>query len=295
MTSSSAESALHEPEGARVPPGHRVVDTHVHLFPPRVFQAIWRWFDTHGWPIRYPLPADQVIDFLQTRGVARIVGLAYAHVPGMSEDLNAFMADLQRQHPDFLLGLGTVLPGEPDDVRIVERAFDHHGLAGLKLHCHVQCFAPDEPRLDPIYAAAARHHKPIVIHSGREPKPPTGLRCDPHQLCSADAVDRVLSRHPDLTLVVPHLGAGEIDEYAALLDAHPNLYLDTTMLLAGYFEYPPPWELLRARPERILYGTDFPNLPYAWDRELRHLLAADLPTPAREAILSGTARRVWGL
>ncbi len=30
-----------------------VVDAHVHLFPDPMFEAIWRWFDRHGWPVRW--------------------------------------------------------------------------------------------------------------------------------------------------------------------------------------------------------------------------------------------------
>ena len=39
-----------------------VVDAHVHLFPDRMFAAIWAWFDAHGWPIRHRLPAPAVDD-----------------------------------------------------------------------------------------------------------------------------------------------------------------------------------------------------------------------------------------
>ena len=38
------------------------------------------------------------------------------------------------------------LPGEPDARGILERGFAM-GLRGVKLHCHVQCFAPDDEAL----------------------------------------------------------------------------------------------------------------------------------------------------
>jgi predicted TIM-barrel fold metal-dependent hydrolase len=145
------------------------------------------------------------------------------------------------------------------------------GLSGIKLHCHVQCFSPDDEALEGIYDACARHGKPIVVHAGREPKS-AAYKCDPHALCSAERTRRVLERHPRLTLVVPHLGADEYDAYLALLERYDNLWLDTTMVLADYFGARPS-PLFFARPERILYGTDFPNLPYAWDRELVRLEA----------------------
>ena len=64
-----------------------VIDAHVHLFPDRLFDAVWRWFDTHGWLIRYKLYSREVIDTLLARGVERIVALHYAHKPGVREIL----------------------------------------------------------------------------------------------------------------------------------------------------------------------------------------------------------------
>ena len=87
-----------------------LIDAHVHLFPPRVFDAIWRWFDRHAWNIRYRLYAEEVLAHMREHGVARVVGLTYSHVPDMARALNAFMAELARAHPE-LIALGTVLPG----------------------------------------------------------------------------------------------------------------------------------------------------------------------------------------
>lgn len=271
--------ALNDPEGERVPAGLFVVDAHVHLFPDRVFDAMWGWFEEHGWPVRYRLRAPDVLDFLRERGVARVVALHYAHRPGIARDLNAFVARTVHGRDDAT-ALATVFPGEPEQVAILEEAFAM-GLAGVKLHCHVQCMRPDDPALEPVWELCADRGRPVVIHAGREPKSPA-YACDPHEVCAADRVGRVLSRWPRLKLVVPHLGADEFAAYAELLRRHDNLWLDTTMAMAGYFPVDPPAEILSIRPDRVLYGSDFPNLPYAWDRELRRI-------PHDPALLAGNA------
>lgn len=272
---------LDDPEGAALDPGlPPVVDAHVHLFPDGVSRALWKWFDAHAWPIRYALYAEQVVHFLVARGVRRIVGLHYAHRPGMARGLNRFVADLARRHP-VVLPLGTVLPGEPEAADVVREAFAL-GLGGLKLHAHVQCVAIDDPRMEPVLDACARAGRPLVMHAGREPKSPA-YACDPHALCSADRVERVLRAWPTLKLCVPHLGSDEYAAYGRLLERHDNLWLDTTMALAGFFPGETPTRLLEVRPERILYGTDFPNLPYAWDREVKRLARVGL----RDDVLAG--------
>ncbi len=281
-----------EPEGARVPDGMRVIDAHVHLFPAGVFEAIWRWFDAHGWRVRYRLHAERVVEFLTSRGVERLCALAYSHKPGLSTVLNDFMHEVARAHPQ-VMALGTVLPGEPDAEAIVRRALGPLGLRGLKLHCHVQRMAADDPRIDPVYALCQDMGRPVLIHSGREPSM-AAYGVNTRELCAASQIERVLRRYPRLTLVVPHLGADEYDDYEALLGRYENLYLDTTMTVGHYFEVGPPRSLFPGFAGRLLYGSDFPNLPYAWDRELRAIAALDLPDADRHALLAGNALRLFG-
>jgi predicted TIM-barrel fold metal-dependent hydrolase len=269
-----------------------IVDAHVHLFPERVFAAIWRWFDKHAWNIQYRMRAEEVVQFLVERGVARVVGLTYSHQPGMARVLNQFMAEAARAHPE-LIALGTVLPGEPDAEAIVAEAF-RAGLRGLKLHSHVQKIAVDDPRLDPIYRACAEARLPIVFHSGNAPcLDAYGVNI--HSICSVAHTRRTLERHPQLRLIVPHLGAAEITEHFALLDEFENLHLDTTMSLCGYFpeQVHPTAEQLERFAPRLLYGTDFPNLPYEWDRELRFLESQPISDGARARILGENALRLF--
>lgn len=282
---------LDDPEGEAVPAGVDVIDSHVHLFPPRVFEAIWRWFGRHAWPVRYRLHAEEVVEFLSKRGVKRFVGLSYAHLPGLAPMLNEFMAEVARAHAS-VIPLATVLPGEDGAREILRDAFSRLGLRGVKLHCHVQRMAADDPRVDDVYAECEDAGLPVVIHTGREPSF-DAYGVDTRALCAASQVERVLQRHPRLTLVVPHLGADEFDEYAALLRRYENLWLDTTMAIGEYFPAGPPDEVFPGMASRLLYGSDFPNLPYAWDRELNRTLARVTDLTARRLVLADNARRVF--
>jgi hypothetical protein len=163
----------------------------------------------------------------------------------------------------------------------------------VKLHCHVQCFAPDAPELDAIYAVCQARDRPLVMHAGREPASPA-YRCDPYALCGADRIEAVLKAYPRLRLCVPHLGADEFDAYERLVLTYDNLFLDTTMVVGGFFPVEVPVRLLSARPDRVMYGTDFPNLPFAWDREVRTLARMGLGDDALERILGATARALFG-
>jgi hypothetical protein len=262
------------------------VDAHVHLFPNHLFTPIRQWFENHGWPIRYQLSSNDIIRFLNSRGIDHIVALHYAHKPGIARKLNSYMAEISRTHLQ-VTGMATVYPGEEDAVAILEQAFQD-GLAGIKLHNHVQCFDINSPAMHEIYSTCSRSRKPLIMHVGREPKSPA-YRCDPYELCRADMVESVLREYPQLKVCVPHLGADEFDAYQRMLERYDNLWLDTTMMLADYLpmDYSP--RLADMRTDRIMYGTDFPNLPYAWDREIKKLVEQHLPPSDLTKILGSNA------
>ena len=278
---------LDDPEGDRVsdrlPP---VVDAHVHIFPDSLFDAVWGWFDQFGWPVRYRLYTEELIAFLFQHGIRHIVALQYAHKPGVATELNCYMMRLVYKS-SAVTGLATVFPGEPGARDILEASFKN-GLKGVKLHSHVQCFEMDNPGMHEIYRVCCDYDLPLLIHAGREPKSPA-YPCDPYTLCHWTHVESVLLDYPDLKLVVPHLGADEFEAYHRLLDRFDNLWLDTTMVLADYLPIANPPDISRMRPERLMFGTDFPNIPYAWDRELRHLNALELAPNLLRQVLSENA------
>ncbi|HMK34526.1 MAG TPA: amidohydrolase family protein [Desulfomonilaceae bacterium] len=281
--------AVHDKEGDRVPSSlPRILDAHVHLFPGPLFEAIWQWFDTFAWAVRYKLTSPQIIEFLSSRGVERMVGLHYAHRSGMARDLNRYMAGLCRTFPQ-LTGLATVFPGETGAGDIMKEAFEM-GLAGIKLHAHVQYFSLEDRSMHEIYEMCADQAKPLIMHVGREPKNPYyTYERDPYEICGAHMLEAVLAAYPELKICVPHLGANEFDEYRNMLELYDNLWLDTAMVLADYLPDCQAPSISDMRCDRIMYGTDFPNIPYAWDREIRRLDTLGLSEGFLEKLLAENA------
>jgi uncharacterized protein len=278
-----------DPEGDKVPPSLPfIVDAHVHLFPDPLFGAIWQWFEGFAWSIRYKLSAADIIDFLLSRGIGHIVALHYAHKPGIARSLNAFMADLCSLRPQ-VTGTATVFPAEEDARAILEEAFQL-GLHGVKLHAHVQCFRMDSDAMHEICEVCVDYGKPLVMHVGREPKiPDYPYTCDPYSICRSDKLEQILVDYPGLKVCVPHLGANEFTAYKELLERYDNLWLDVSMAIADYLPNSEPPRLADMRVDRIMYGTDFPHIPYAWDRELKHLCELGLPEESMELILGRNA------
>ena len=275
-------AALNDLEGESVPESMPfIVDAHVHVFPDDIFAAIRKWFKKFAWPIRYQLSAPGVLDFLSSRGIGHIVALQYAHKPGIARGLNSFMKGLCDLYAN-ITGMATVFPGERNATDILIAAFQD-GLGGVKLHAHVQCFDMDSEEMDEIYDICMSYNKPLVMHVGREPKSPA-YPCDPYKLCSSEKLERVLRNYPELKICVPHLGIDENSAYQKMIERYDNLWLDTAIVLTDYFPGLNPPQLNEWRMDRIVYGTDFPNIPFAWDREIKWLDRAGLSDESMKLI-----------
>jgi predicted TIM-barrel fold metal-dependent hydrolase len=67
------------------------------------------------------------------------------------------------------------------------------------------------------------------------------------------------------------------------------------MAVGGYFEGQPSIEVLEPFGDRVLFGTDFPNLPYPYRQELDALRASSLSARVLDDILWRNAFRLFGL
>ena len=67
------------------------------------------------------------------------------------------------------------------------------------------------------------------------------------------------------------------------------------MVITDYFPLAEKIDLARYRPDRVMYGSDFPNIPYAWDRELKTLEKAGIPRNTLDRILNKNAEDFFGL
>jgi predicted TIM-barrel fold metal-dependent hydrolase len=278
----------------RPPAGFRYVDAHTHLHPPRLFAAIRRWFAEHtDWNLRGPSDPDEIVAALRAADVERFAFFSYAHRPGMARELNRWIRDAGARFPDGI-PLGTVHAEDDDPGAIVDEACGAWGLAGLKLHIQVQRFQPDDPRMWPVYARLVEQEKVLVIHVGTAPHT--------NEFTGLARFVRVLERFPALRASICHMAAFETRAALLLLDRYPHLHLDTTMAMtAASFPYTgiDP-AVVRDRDlvqhaDRILFGSDFPNLPYPYEEERAGLWARDLPLDVYRRIFRDNALRFFGV
>lgn len=265
-----------------------LVDIHVHFAPPSVQRAIWGYFDRlegPSWPITYRVPAQQRLETLSALGVRLHTALAYAHKPDMAAFLNRYTLDLAAREP-AVVPTFTFYPEDTVEAYVGE-ALDAGGQVA-KVHLQVGRFHATDPRLDQVWREVARRRIVVVLHAAAVYGVDGG-----EEYCGADEVAALLDRHPDLVIVIAHLGAPDFGDFLVLAERTPGLYLDTAMVLTdppyiGRFPDALHERLLRLHP-RILFGSDFPTIPHDYAAQVRGVLTAGWGPEALRGILHDNA------
>lgn len=250
-----------------------IFDVHVHFMPPAVMAKVWAYFDRIGpltgreWPITYRLRDEERVDVLRRLGVRHFTSLSYAHKPGVASFMNDWTRDFAVRTPDTIWS-ATFYP-EPEAATYVPQLIAD-GVEVFKAHLQVGDFAADDPALDPVWSAIEVGGTPVVLHAGSGPAP--GRHTGPA------GVERVLARHPGLRLIVAHLGTPEVEEFLDLADRYDEVRLDLTMAFTGFFGETLPDRLpqrLHDAQSRLLFGSDFPNIPFPYAHQVDSLVRLD--------------------
>lgn len=272
-----------------------LLDLHVHFLPPPIERAVWREFDSGGdkigrpWPIRYRQSPEERVALLRGFGVRHFTTLPYAHKPGVASYLNGWSRDFAADVPEALWS-ATFYP-EPEAAAYVASLLAD-GVRVFKIHLQVGEFHLDDPLLDPVWALLEEAGTPVVVHAGSGP---VG-----NEFTGPGSTARLLARFPRLVMVVAHMGTPEAAEFLDLAERHDGIHLDTSMAFTDFFaeHHAYPQELLprlAALQERVVYGSDFPTLPFPYGDQLGWLADLGLGDDWLRAVCWGNAARLLGI
>jgi predicted TIM-barrel fold metal-dependent hydrolase len=257
-------------------------------------------------------PADDMAlaeSWLEQMGEAGIASMVtFASVPEEA----AVVAEVARLSAGQLTGYTVVNPLAPTAPAFLDRALGELGLRGVVLfpalhHYHLG----DEvvrPMLEKVRAARAV----CVVHCGVLHVPLRDLLGLPRtydaRFASPLSVVRAACEFPEVPFVIPHFGAGMLQETLLAGAWCANIHVDSSSSnawmramfprvtgLAEVFER----ALAVFGPSRILYGTDSSTFPRGYRRDLldTQLAALDslgLGHEDRAAILGGNLARILG-
>jgi predicted TIM-barrel fold metal-dependent hydrolase len=271
-----------------------LVDVHVHFMPQKVLDKVWAYFDRVresgvDWYIHYRTDENARLTALRELGVVAFAPLVYPHRPGMAEWLNEWVADFAVRVPEAVQ-TGTFY-AEPGAEAYVRKALEA-GARCFKSHVQVGAYDPRDELLDGVWGQLAEAGVPVVVHCGEGPYPGefTGL----------GIFEEVLKKHPRLTAVIAH--AGMPDYFAALdlVERYENVHVDTTMVGTPFSEQmvplPAGWtQRVAGLADRVVLGSDFPNIPYPYEAQLDAIRSWGLDAAAEQAILHDNGARLLQL
>lgn len=192
------------------------------------------------------------------------------------------------------VGFGSVDPARPDAIERVRR-FPELGLRGVKLHPSFQEFDPASDAVAPFFDAVAEADLIVLTHAGMsgmgagEPGG-QGLRLD---LARPLALDPVAARHPEMPIVLAHVGWPWHLEALAMALHKSNVYLDISGWRYRYLPDEVKREMRRRLSRQFCFGTDYPMFePRACLEEFGRL---ELPDEVARRVLLENASELLGL
>jgi predicted TIM-barrel fold metal-dependent hydrolase len=270
-------------------------DTHVHFLPDRVQAKVWAYFGNgvanYGvpWPLIYARPVEERLAVLEQLGVRAFPTLPYPHKAGMAAWLNDWSAEFAGTDPRILQS-ATFYP-EPEAPFYVAEAL-RRGARIFKVHVQVGSYDPRHPQLDAVWGRLEETGTPVVIHCGSGPL--KGEHTGPQP------VTGLLERYPQLQLVIAHLGMPEYSDFLDLAERYERVHLDTTMFATDFTERLMPFDRadlprLADLRDKVLLGSDFPSIPYAYAHQLQALHRLGLGEDWLRAVLWHNGARLFSI
>ena len=262
-------------------------DNHTHFFPEKLFRTLWRYFDANYWPIyRKDAPENLAQALTSEYNVKHFLVLNYAHKKGIAQSMNNWTYEfcMAPNRKGVAIPFGTIHADDDNKANETDRIFKKLGFAGIKLQLMVTDFHIWDKRMEPVYQKILQYDKVLLVHIGTGP---TYSNFNPGMTLQSPYVGfkhlrRFMENYPDMKVVVPHLGAEEYEKMWALTEEFHNLYFDTAMI--GVKDNPAfddgmtlvDDEKLYQISDRILFGSDFPNIPYSYHNSVLGWLERDM-------------------
>jgi len=165
-------------------------------------------------------------------------------------------AELNSRLLNEMQGESRVLPGCLINPTLGDAAIDEvkwwvdAGARTIKLMAAAHKYIIDAPCVDPIMETACVLGLPVTIHSG-----------SPESGCSPTSIGRLAARHPDVVILMDHMGYREwVSDAVEAAQTYPNIYLGTTLIAADEPSFVRnPVREGRIGADRIVFGSNSPS------------------------------------
>jgi predicted TIM-barrel fold metal-dependent hydrolase len=290
-----------------------ICDGHLHFFSPGFFAALGadkKAIAGLGWeyPDSVEALAARWVQELDTHRVEKAALIA--SLPGDADSVAKAVALNSSRFTGFFM----LDPTREDAIAYAQRALDE-GLRTICLFPAMHRYALHDDRVGRVFELAAGRRggtvDPIAVfvHCGVLS---VGVRKklnlpSPFEMRFGNPLDLHAHalKHPAVTIVIPHFGAGMLREALMLADCCPNVYLDTSSS-NSWIKYTPGLTLEQVfktaldvvGADRLIFGTDSSFFPRGWhktiyDQQRTALNAIGVGEPVQKKIFGENFARLF--
>jgi len=164
-------------------------------------------------------------------------------------------AEAVAKYPDKFVGFAYFDPREPDAMEKLRHSIEGLGLKGVKYGPIYNGVPLDDPRLEPLYRYCIANDLPLTMHMGT-----TFASNAPLELGRAIHVEPIALKHPELKMILAHMGHPWYEECIAVIRKQRNVYGEVSALHYRRWQY---YNILMSIQDyrvvdKIFFGTDFP-------------------------------------
>jgi L-fuconolactonase len=269
-----------------------IVDTHAHIY-----AADEKKYPPIEKPLRPPggkATTEDLRETMRANGVDRACAI---QTSSFYQFDNRYLIDSAKAHPDWVAGVCTLDPDNPESPGLLARYAREYGVKGMR-SIPARDGRLDHPGVRALWKTAADNGLVINVLINRN---------------KATECDEMLGQFPKLNVVLDHclyLAKGSRYEETLAdvlrLGKRKNLHAKLTYLATGSAEAFPCTSMHKScleiidayGPERCIWGSDFPNAlwtPKVSYGEYLRIFKEVLPLreAVRQEILGNTAARLW--
>ena len=203
-------------------------------------------------------------------------------------------------HPDRLIPVGSYSEEDLEvrwAVQRVEELLAEGKIRGLKFYPGYEPYAPSAPWLQPLLELLVKYNRPAIFHSGDLYNKVKGAKL---KYALPLHLDDVAVDHPDLKIIVAHLGFPWQREAAEVCYKNKNVYSDCSGFVYGDFsssdaeKYSKVWNefVAIAGDDRILFGSDW---PISGQESYLQTVTNLVSDSSRDLVFGGNANALFGV
>ncbi|MFA5093868.1 MAG: amidohydrolase family protein [Candidatus Omnitrophota bacterium] len=257
-----------------------IIDIHTHAWPGKVSERARDNLESlFGEKMVCDPTADNLLRYMDKNSIDVSVICSVATRPVQVPAINDWLFKTRDKRLRVFCSIHPAYDKWKEELRKIKDSGD-----GIKLQPEFQDFFVDDDILMPLYEEMEVLDIPVLFHCGEELSGTMKVHSSPSRIL------RIREKFPRLRMVGAHFGGFRLWKETKEYLIGKDIYLDTSF----FFGYLPDADarqmLLAHRPDRILFGTDFPLVDQR--KDLEYIRKMDIPAELKERILGLNAERL---